>query len=94
MYDSDAWMGEACVAADETGVCVPMNALAMACCCAASAGGADMDIDVENGGSWLKSYGGGGKPSVAVGEFELFRIREPTDGENMPRGGNGGFREP
>lgn len=54
MYDSDACTGEACVVA-ETGVCAPMRALAMACCCAASAGGADMDKDVEKGGSWLRS---------------------------------------
>lgn len=42
----------------------------------------------------MKSYGGGGKPSVAVGEFELLRMSDPKDGENMPRGGNGGFSEP
>ena len=70
---------------------------AIACCCAAIAGrdvAADIDIDVGRGGSWLMSYfmsnGGGGKPSVAEGEFELPRPRDAAsvfgiNGENIPR---------
>lgn len=53
-----------------------------------------MDIEVGKGGSWLKSYGGGGKPSDTVGEFELFRTSEPSDGENKPREGKSGFNGP
>ena len=50
--------------------------------------GADMGKDVGNGGSWFRSKGGGGRESVALGEFVLFRINEPSEGENIPRGGN------
>lgn len=46
----------------------------------------DMDADAGKGGSWFRSYGGGGSPSEAVGEFELLRTREPSEGENKPLG--------
>ena len=31
---------------------------------------------------------------MAVGELEVVRMREPREGENMPRGGNKGFNGP
>lgn len=40
------------------------------------------------------SYGGGGSPSVAVGELELLRTSEPREGENKPRDVNNEFGGP
>ena len=51
-----------------------------------------MGNDVGNGGSWLRSKGGGGRLSVALGEFVLLRINEPSEGENIPRGGYRGLK--
>jgi len=59
--------GEGCVTA-EPGVCPPiMPPPIIGCCCAGTvcSGGADIDIDVGYCGS---SYGGGGRPSLTVGE--------------------------
>ncbi len=60
-----------------------MLVLIMWGCCCGIAGrlGADIDIDAEYCGS---SYGGGGRPSVAVGEL-LPRMIELRDGEKRPR---------
>jgi hypothetical protein len=57
--------------------------------------GVDMDIDVVNGGSGFRSNGGGGgRPSDALGEFELFRTRELREGENIGRWGKRGLIAP
>ena len=48
------------------------------------------DIDIEDWKGGKCSYwpgGGGGKDSFAEGEFELCRISELREGENIPRGG-------
>lgn len=54
-----------------------------------------MEMVPGNGGNWFMSNGGGGgSPSADVGEFELLRSWEFSDGENIPRGGNRGFIDP
>lgn len=56
-----------------------------------------MDVEFANegnGGKELISYGGGGNPSVAVGELVLLRTRELSDGEKSPRGGKSGLLLP
>jgi len=45
--------------------------------------GADTAPDAGKGGR-LISYGGGGSPSVAVGECGLFRMSEFKEGEKSP----------
>lgn len=50
----------------------------------------DNDMDMGNGGRLFSSNwlgGGGGKPSIAVGELELCLMSELSEGENIPRGG-------
>jgi hypothetical protein len=53
--------------------------------------GADIGKEVEKGGSGFISKGGGGNPSLVLGEFVLCRIIELIDGENIPLGGKRGF---
>lgn len=98
-YDSDAWTnGEGCVAEDDTGVCGLMKAcaatwwLAMVGRCA----GLERDIDeLLNEGNGVRSYGGGGgSPSDALGELELFRTSVFRDGENIGRCGKTELTEP
>ena len=45
-----------------------------------------------NGSTAFKSYGGGGRPSDAEGEFVFCLAKDPSEGEKTPRGGNKGFR--